>query len=490
MKIPFRAKSIHVKMIFCTGIIFTLCIGISSFLQIKMQQSQRLHSNQRKLEAIETTVERSLAYAMGKGRSKEVQATIQMIGTQKDIEHVRIFSESGIILRSSRKEEVGTAIDPIYLTSYEQKKFNFVQKKNGKSYPINTMIKPIPNEPRCYHCHDPQEKITGILEVCTSLAHVEKDTNIIYKSTIISSILTLLSVALIGIFVQFKIVHQPLKKLTNKIKEVEEGNLNVRVDLESDDELGRLGKSFDEMVERLDKAQKEVEEYHQEQLARADRLASIGEIAAGIAHEIRNPLAGISGAIQVIVSEFDQKDPRKEIADELLFQVEKLNKTVNDTLAFSRPTPPNLKPSDIHEVIEKALFFIKSDPQKELVNIIEKFDKSLPLVNVDETQIQQVFLNIFLNAIRAMPDGGNLILRTLFAKRVEGEMLIVEISDTGSCMDQDTLEKIFKPFFSTMSKGTGLGLSVAKTIIEQHGGDIHAESVPGKGTKFIITFRV
>ncbi len=491
MRIPFAIKSIHVKMIFCTGIIFTLCMIISSFLQIQMQQSQRLASSRRKLEAIETTVERSLAYAMGKGRSKEVQATIQMIGTQKDIEHVRIFSESGIILRSSRKEEVGTAIDPIYVNSYEQKKFNFIQEKNGKSYPINTMIKPIPNEPRCYPCHNPREKITGVLEVCISLSHVEQDINLIYKSTIISSILTLLSVAVIGIFLQFKVVHQPLKKLTTKIREVEGGDLTARVDLKSNDELGRLGKSFNDMVEKLDQAQKEVKKYHQEQLARADRLASIGEITAGIAHEIRNPLAGISGAIQVIVSDFDFEDPRKEIAEELLFQVERLNKTVSDTLAFSRPTPPELKHVNIHEVIDRALFFITSDPkQTKAIAIVKEFDESLPLLNIDERQIQQVLLNIFLNAVRAIPDSGELRIKTLFAQRAEGEVLIVEITDTGIGMDQDTLGKIFNPFFSTRSKGTGLGLSVAKTIIEQHQGVIYAESVPDKGSKFIITFKV
>ena len=490
MNFPFQIKSIHVKMIISTGLVFSLCMAVGGYSIIRTQKAQRLTANERRLEVIETTIERSLAYAMGKGRSEEVQATLEMIGEQKYIKTLRIFSDQGTILRSSRRDEIGKNVDPLYMEHYNKGHYRFVQKPLNEHHSINTLIRPIPNEPRCYSCHNPEEKITGILEIGISLAYAERDIAYLYKSVFAAVFVTLGIMAAMGILLQFRIVHRPLRELTNKIKQVETGNLGARVKLKSNDELGRLGKSFNEMVQKLGQAQKKVAQYHQEQLARVDRLASVGEMAAGLAHEIRNPLAGISGAIQVITGDFDPQDPKREISSEILKQIERMNNIIKDILAYSRPSSPQLKIADLHETVDNALALSSPAAIKNKVKIERDYSPSLPEISFDPGQIQQVFLNIFLNAVQAMPEGGNLKVKTEFREDNWEKQIKVEVEDNGPGVSPEVLKKIFKPFFSTKHKGTGLGLSVVHTIIEQHSGSIFARSEEGKGTVFTITLSV
>ncbi|MDY6843427.1 MAG: ATP-binding protein [Thermodesulfobacteriota bacterium] len=475
-------------MIISVGLVFTFCMAVGGLFIITTQKSQRLASNQRRLEVLETTIERSLAFAMGKGRSEEVQATLEMIGAQKYIQTLRIFSPRGVILRSSQKNEIGKNVNPIYLQNLRKANFRFIQNSEDNSHQINTLIKPIPNEPRCYNCHEPEEKLTGVLEIGISLEHVKRDIALVYRSVTAIVVVTLVIMAIIGIMLQSKIVHQPLQELTMKIKQVEAGDLSARVALESDDELGKLGKSFNEMVDKLDNAQNEIERYHQEQMARVDRLASVGEMAAGLAHEIRNPLTGVSGAIQIMTDDFAPEDPRKEITDEVLKQIDRVNNIIKDMLTYSRPPSPKFKTANIHEVLDEALFLTNPAAVENKVKIEKQYNPSLPEVSIDPSQIQQVFLNIFLNAVQAMPEGGTLKVRTYIQKKDGNENIIVEAEDNGPGIPQDVLKKIFSPFFSTKHRGTGLGLSVAHSIMEQHCGSISVKSECEKGTTFTITF--
>ncbi len=490
MKFLFQIQSIHVKMIISVGLVFTVCMATGGYFIIKTQEKQRLLANQRRLEVIETTIERSLAYAMGMGRSEEVQATLEMIGAQKYIKTLRIFSDKGIILRSAKKEEIGKKVAPLYMDALQKEDYRFVRKKENESHQINTLIQPIPNHPRCYSCHDPAEKITGVLEIGISLAFAEKDIALLYKTVFSIVIATLIIMCLIGTLLQFNIIHKPLKELTGKMKDVEAGDLNARVKLEQSDELGRLGKGFNAMVQKLDQAQKEVKRYHQEQMARVDRLASIGEMAAGLAHEIRNPLTGISGAVQIIADDFDSQDPRTDITVEILKQIDRVNNTIKDLLAYSRPPSPHLKKSDIHNVLDEAIFLTSPAAVKNQVKIEKSYCSTLPAISFDSHQIQQVFLNIFLNAVQAMPKGGNLIIKTVLKKDDGNDKIVVEAKDDGPGISPESIDKIFKPFFSTKHKGTGLGLSVVQTIMEQHKGNITVESGLGKGTTFSMIFPI
>jgi len=240
------------------------------------------------------------------------------------------------------------------------------------------------------------------------------------------------------------------------------------------------------MVDRLDKAKKELEAYHFQQMERADRLASVGEMAAGIAHEIKNPLTGIAAAMTVIKDDFAEGDARIGIINEVLEQISRLDKTVNDLLFFGKPTISEPTCTDMNQALKKILIFASQhrggkDIEKQL-----DLEENLPPVYVDPKHIQQVFLNLFLNAVQAMSNGGTL---TVQSRRVlvDGQDLVqVKVTDTGQGIPPNILEKIFTPFFTTKAQGTGLGLAISHRLVEQHGGRLSVVSECGKGTTFIV----
>ncbi len=241
-------------------------------------------------------------------------------------------------------------------------------------------------------------------------------------------------------------------------------------------------------------------------LARIDRLASLGELAAGVAHEIRNPLAGIAGAIQVISRSQENDSPHHFVFQEVLEQVRRLDGFVNNLLKFAKPGQSKFTRVEIEGVIKKALFLIKTQVEEKSIRVNKEFDHDIPFIMGDLAQLQQVFLNIFINAIDAMEDGGVLTIKTGYSacgaetnnKQCPGTPddfcgggeLWVAVTDTGSGIDASMRETIFNPFHTTKGEGTGLGLSISHRIIEQHGGAITVKSVRGKGSTFTVRLPV
>nr|NIS43447.1 histidine kinase [Desulfuromonadales bacterium] len=226
------------------------------------------------------------------------------------------------------------------------------------------------------------------------------------------------------------------------------------------DEIGSLMHSFNSMVTNLEKAKRELESYHYRQMERADRLASVGEMATGLAHEIKNPLAGISGAISVLAGEFPEDDVRRQVVDEILEQIKRLDKTVTDLLYFGRPGKPEFTFADINELADKTLFLLSQHPEARNVHRVKELTRDLPLAWVDPKQVQQVFLNVIINAVQAMKDGGTLSLYTERHQIGSREMIRIRIADTGGGIPEEKLDKIFTPFFTTKTQGTGLGLAI------------------------------
>jgi len=263
--------------------------------------------------------------------------------------------------------------------------------------------------------------------------------------------------------------------------------------VKSRDEMGSLAENLNIMIEKLQLAKQEAEQYHQELVERADRMASIGELASGIAHEIRNPLAGIQGAIQILAEGFPKGDRRTQVTDEIQKQIYKLERLVKDLLNFVKPVPRNYLPTDINELVDKVLsFFTTQRGKTEEMKIEKKFFPSLPKTMIDPSSMEQAFLNIILNAQKAMPQGGTFTVSTQAFPQTkddgkEAREVQIIFEDTGTGIPRENLPRIFNPFFSTRPDGTGLGLSITKNIVEQNGGKIEVKSQVNVGTKFIIT---
>jgi PAS domain S-box-containing protein len=223
----------------------------------------------------------------------------------------------------------------------------------------------------------------------------------------------------------------------------------------------------------------------EERLILAERLSSLGELTAGVAHELRNPLAGIKINTQILSRKKDLPEMEQRLLDSTRDGIDKIQKIVEDMLDFARPRAANFKYEEINEIVEKSLSIFQAKLKRGNISHIFEPGKGLPQVYIDAHQIQQVLINLFLNAIQAMENGGTLTVRTL---RENPNGVRVEVADTGIGIPQAHLKKIFDPFFTTKSEGTGLGLSISLKILENHKATLDAASQEGKGSSFTVHF--
>jgi len=205
-----------------------------------------------------------------------------------------------------------------------------------------------------------------------------------------------------------------------------------------------------------------------EQLLQAEKLSSLGELSAGIVHEVRNPLAAIKGAVEILEDELAENSPRREFANLAKKEVERLDKLVGEFLRFARPAKLAFVAANLNEIAESVISLVENQAASQSVVIEKNLGENLPLVSVDAEQIKQVLLNLAINSLQAMPNNGQLIFRTSESE----EFCACEIIDTGNGIEAEVMPKIFDPFFTTKEKGVGLGLSIAHKIVAQHGGKL------------------
>lgn len=220
----------------------------------------------------------------------------------------------------------------------------------------------------------------------------------------------------------------------------------------------------------------------QSRLREAEQLAQIGQLAASLAHEIKNPLAGISGAIQVIRANLKQSDPHWPVLGEVLRQINRLDRSVKDLLVYARPKPPRYQRCDLRRAIERVLNLLRKEPEFERIRLEYSVARNLPVIAADEHQLEQVLMNLLLNAAQASQSGG--VVR-LSAAAGDGRVQLV-VEDRGCGMSLEVSRRALEPFFTTKSRGTGLGLPICRKIVEAHGGSLSIRSAPGEGTEVTV----
>jgi len=479
--------SLRSKIIIAVSAILAVTIGLGTWINIGYQRAQMEDALADNVLIISNTIDRSLSNAMLDGKSKEVQHILEAVGGYHNIKEVKIFSPNGVILKSSNRAMIGRRIEPSMQKWFLEDKFKKPIKRREEG--LFSVLFPIENEQRCFHCHGSKVKMNGVLAVDLSIAQTQERVGELSKTMFLWALgVTAILAVSLSLFLTH-LVTNPIQELIATMERAERG-LEVRVQVKSSDDIGRLGEAFNSLLSKLERARRRVERYHYEQMKRADRLASIGEMAAGIAHEIKNPLAGIAGVIQVLRKEQPAGDQKRVVLDEVLSQVERMDKAVRNLLSFARPPEPKMTMVDINELLGKLLDFLAAQFAKNSIATERKLAAGLPWLTLDPDLIQQALINIALNAIQAMPEGGKFVVETRSIKPEGDSPGSVEVLcyDTGKGIPQEHLSRIFNPFFTTRMQGTGLGLSITQRIIEQHGGEINVASSPEKGTTFTITF--
>jgi two-component system NtrC family sensor kinase len=320
--------------------------------------------------------------------------------------------------------------------------------------------------------------------------------------------IALLSVIILSVIAYFSATNitKPIKALLFATDKIARGELTHRVNIDSHDEIGQLGKSFNHMTSKLQETTEELVgltktlekkvreksdelEKAQDSLIESEKLASLGKLAAGIAHEINNPLTSILINSHLLAEQMKGKEKPTKSLKIIIDETERCSKIVKGLLQFSRQSLSEKRLTNINELIQSTLLLFDSQVLVNNVKVVKAFDDRLPEVMVDDNKIKQVFTNLILNALDAMPEGGHLYITSGLAE--DKQSINVIFRDTGCGIDDKHISKIFDPFFSTKGvKGTGLGLSVSYGIIKQHDGSIQVESSLEKGTAITINLPV
>ncbi len=289
-------------------------------------------------------------------------------------------------------------------------------------------------------------------------------------------VIGLLAAALV--FLAAKVLTDPIRNMMTVIRRIKKGRLEEQVPVESRDELGELAIAFNRMT-RMIRKNKELEAA----LAQQGKMASLGVLSSGVAHEINNPLGVILGYAGYLEKKIPEDDPNFTYIHEIKRESKRCKKIVQDLLSYARTPKPVLAPTEINRLLRQIIDFAANHTDLYQVQIVQQLTPQLPTVPADADQLRQVAINLLLNAGAAMPNGGEIIVSTSLEV---GRWLCIEVADNGEGISEENLEKIFEPFFTTKARGTGLGLAITKQIIEMHQGEISIDSQVGEGTTVVI----
>ncbi len=350
----------------------------------------------------------------------------------------------------------------------------------GRAYVVNnwyiTAYEPIKNI---------SNNVIGILYVgVLEQKYLDMRNQAITAFVIISIFVILFSIGLS--YLLSRSISIPVHKLVNASKELASGNLNTKVEKTSNDEIGSLADAFNYMAYALKERDEQLKEFTRKKFMESERLALIGQLSANVAHELNNPLQGIVTYSHLLLERNSIDDPTKQTLQKIVVQANRSRDIIRGLLDFSRQRKPDKTLCNINNLLTESLSFLENQALMQNIKIVTHFEDDIPSIVIDPSQVQRVFINMIVNAAEAMNGNGQLSMTTIH-NQVKKFIEIV-ISDTGSGITEENLEKIFDPFFTTKETGhgVGLGLAISYGIIKEHGGSISVESEVGKGTTFTI----
>jgi two-component system NtrC family sensor kinase len=483
---------------------------------------------------ISDTIRRSTRFSMLNNSSEQVHQILQEIGAQQGIKKIRIFNKLGDVRFSTEEGETSLRVD---MRSEEcrgchgsaglieprsdpgrnhlgrSNRTRIYADANGER--VLGVISPIGNEPSCSsadcHAHPPDAKMLGMVDVTMSLARVDAATAESGRQMTIYFIAAIAAISLLVVSLVLVMVHRPGRQLLTGMRRVASGDLDYKIDISSRDELGELASSFNSMTGRLKKANAEISDWARTlemrveektaelkqahaHIVRVEKMASIGKLAAIVAHEINNPLAGILVYAKLLLKRASRNgagegegDDTKKHLEMIASESARCGEIVKNLLQFSRQTRTNLEPSEINQIITQSVRLVQHKIDLMGVKTELRLDPDLKLIVCDAQQIRQAIIALLINACEAMKqDEGVLRIESKYLPA--SRMAEISISDNGVGMDEETKKLIFEPFFTTKEhgKGVGLGLAVVYGIVNGHAGEIEVQSEPGRGTSFII----
>ncbi|HET7707032.1 MAG TPA: ATP-binding protein [Thermoanaerobaculia bacterium] len=499
------SRSVGAKLFTLVFLVLLLSFGLLGYANVRLHRQQLEVADHANAARINEIIRRSTSYYMMRNDRAALRHTVETIGQQSAIVGLRIYSADGRVAFSTEEADVGARVEK--LPSGGTRIF-----ENGE-YRVMGIATPIMNTPSCSsaacHAHPAGQQLLGLLETKVSLAAADASVSAgTIQFVVYSAIAILLTLGATALFV-WKFVHSPVRELRRGTERLAHGELGVQIPVRSRDEMGTLAVAFNDMSRELCDARNEITAWThtleervqrktselqraQEQMIQAEKLTSLGKLAAVVAHEINNPLSGILTYAKLMrkwVERGDDLSSRSaEMRDSLALiesESRRCGEIVRSLLMFARAAPMNVTDVDVNKVVRQCVKLVEH--KLELGNIVceMKLQDDLPPVRADGGQIEQLLLALVMNAIDAMPREGVLRLTTA----TEGAKVVMTVEDNGTGIDPALLPRLFEPFATTKEegKGVGLGLAISQGIVERHHGKIAVDSEPGRGTKFTIT---
>jgi len=505
-------RSITGKLVIVISLFTILGTSLSLFTTIRAEKKNSMADALTYITSFSDLMRKSIRHDMMNVSPEDIQKTLEFFGTSDSIENVRVLDHTGRISYASFQGEVGSFVskgsshctgchagDTTPLPALEIDKRWSIAENPDNTRTI-TFAEPIYNESDCHtaecHAHGSENKVLGILLTDFSLQTI--DTRIEKQVAQISLfiILVVVIIAAILCIILWSIVLRPLIRLTGGMQRVSSGDISQKVNIQSDDEIGRLASTFNTMTDELTIARQRMEEWTQtleeevykqtrvikqtqDKLIQAEKMAALGRVTADIAHEIRNPLTALGGFGRRLLKSATSKN-QKKYAEVIVSESDRLEQVLKDVLIYSKNVRTDFEKDSVNGIIAKSIDLYQNICEEQTIAVKAQYNTDLPVL-LQKDQVQQAANNLITNAIDAMSDGGTLTISTELEKANHIEYVAVNVQDTGKGIPADKLPLVFEPFFTTkrIGQGTGLGLSICKKIVEEHGGFIKAKNGTG-----------
>ena len=504
-----------------------IIFALLGYLTIRLHRQHLEAATLQSAERISDVIKRSTTYYMLRNDREGVYRAMATMAQQSGVERVRVFDKAGKISYSTEPSEIGSGVNQAAEACYgchsQQQplaKLNRpdrfrVYRAGGNR--VLAIINPIENQPECSnaacHAHPNSQQILGVLDTHLSLARADQQLAQGTWQMLAYDAWAMAAIALLTwVFIR-RFVDHPLKQLQAGTERLSHGDLGYQIESQSKDQIGDLATSFnlmslqlraanEQMVswartleDRVEEKSRELKRAHDE-LLHGETMASLGKMAAVVAHEINNPLSGILTYSKLIKKwvergeSAERKDQTIECLNLIASESRRCGDLVKNLLSFSHAAPMNVQPTDINRVIKQCLLLVQHNLDLTGIQLHLNLADDLPRLRCDPAQIEQVLLAVIVNAIDAMPRGGNLWLETKLG--VGRAVVLINVRDDGAGIPPEVLPKVFEPFVTTKehNHGTGLGLAVSRSIIQRHSGTINLQSELGKGTTMTITLPV
>jgi len=519
-------NSVSAKLIGSLLAVMVVIFALLGYLNIRLHRQHLEAATLASAERVSDVINRSTTYYMLRNDREGLYHAIQTMADEPGMVKVRILDQQGRVSYSTDPKEVSHVLDKTAEACYgchaksqplallnRPDRFRIYRNAGGER--VLGIITPIENQPSCSnadcHAHPANQQVLGVLDTNLSLMKADAQLKVSSARMLYYTMGAMLIITVLSWLFVWREVGQPIKALKKGTEHLSRGELGYQIEVRSRDEVGDLAQSFNGMSLQLRAANEEIVtwaktledrvEQKTRELKRAhdhvlhvEKMASIGKMAAVVAHEVNNPLSGILTYAKLLrkwvasgQTEHEKREEAIQCLELIASESRRCGDLVKNLLTLSRTAPMNIESTDLHAVIDRSLLLVRHQLELVGIHLQLNYAENLSRVPCDPAQIEQVFLVLIMNAIDAMPRGGNLWIETGLSN--DGNEVKIKVRDDGAGIAPDVLPQIFEPFLTTKESGhgVGLGLAISRGIVERHQGRIEVESALGRGTTFTVT---